>query len=205
MSEDIISKLTDSFKRFPGIGPRQARRFVYYLLNQNSGVVDNLANDIAALRQGVGQCSDCSSFFLKTDDSSPLCRLCRDENRSPSSLMVLEKDLDLEIVKKVDHYKGRFFILGGLVPILEEAPERRLRVRELIARIKRDHDKLKEVIIALAANPEGDNTTEYLKRRLTKELASGTKLTVLGRGLSTGTDLEYSDLETVRHALSSRS
>lgn len=203
---DIIEKLTSTFIRFPGIGPRQARRFVYYLLGQNSAVIENLAKDLSILKQHIGQCPSCCRFFVKNNSAAAgPCDICLDQSRNPGLLMIVEKDQDLEVVRQSGHYAGQFFVLGGLLPILEDQPEKKVRARPLLQRIETAKNQLKEIIIALAANPEGDNTGEYLQKILAPYNAAGIKITVLGRGLSTGTELEYSDAETVKNALKNRS
>lgn len=97
-------------------------------------------------------------------------------------------------------------MLGGSVPILEKNPEKRIRQKELLEVVeKRSKDGLKEIIIALNYNPEGENTLTYLSEIL-KPLAdkNNLKISTLGRGLSTGTELEYSDTETIKNALKNR-
>ncbi len=202
-----LEKLITAFKRFPGIGPRQARRFVDYLLTENLMTVQNLARDIASLRTQTAQCESCYRFFFKNNNESPTneCQLCRDSSRDQSSLLVVAKDRDLEIIWQSGHYAGHFFVLGGLVPILDEAPENKIRLRELMQKIEQSKTNLKEIIIALAANVEGDYTYEYLQSALKPYTETGIKLSLLGRGLSTGTELEYSDAETIRNALKNRS
>lgn len=201
---NIFEKLIAAFIRFPGIGPRQARRFVYHLLAQSPTTVAALAKDLSELKRQIKQCQSCYCYFSKAAQSeNGLCDLCLDPKRDSSVLMIVEKDADLEIVRKSEHYPGRFFVLGGLLPILEPQPEQKIRVRPLLQRINEAKNELKEIIIALAANPEGDNTCEYLQKILTP-YAAGTKVTVLGRGLSTGTELEYSDEETLKNALKNR-
>ena len=107
-------------------------------------------------------------------------------------------------------YQGQFFVFGGLVPILEKDSHSKIRLRELTTIITKrlaenKPDKLKEVIVALAVNPEGDHTIEFLKQTLGEFVKQGLKLSVLGRGLSTGTELEYSDADTIKNALENRS
>lgn len=195
--------------KFPGIGPRQARRFVYHLLQANKTEAERLLKDIADLRRAISRCNSCFRFFAASpagQKTALLCKTCQDPHRDKAVLMLLEKDIDLENMEKADGYNGYYFILGGLVPILEAKPESRLRAKELLAVVqKRVKEGLKEIIIALSANREGDNTVEFLKRLLGPAAAKfGLKISVLGRGLSTGTELEYSDGETLKNALKNR-
>ena len=121
--------------------------------------------------------------------------------------MIIEKDADLEAVRQTGVYQGYFFVLGGLVPILDKDPPSTVRLRELVNLISKRvvTKELTEIIVALAVNPEGDHTIEFLKQALERWTKGGLRLTVLGRGLSTGTELEYSDADTIKNALQNRS
>ncbi len=201
---DNTQKLIELFKEFPGIGPRQAKRFVYFLLNRNSGYANDLAKLITEVRSTVHTCDSCFRFF--PNNTTTTCPICRDQSREKKSLMIVSNDVDLENIEKTKFFKGYYFVLGGSVPILEKNPEKRIRQSELLSIIeKRAKDGLGEIIIALNYNPEGENTLTYLKEILsliTEKL--GIKISTLGRGLSTGTELEYSDSETIKNALINR-
>ena len=119
--------------------------------------------------------------------------------------MVVEKDSDLESVKKSRTYSGKYFILGGLVPIVEKNTKSKVRIEELKNKIKKDNKEIKEVILAFSLNPQGEHTDSYVRGQLKDIIESlGIKISSLGRGLSTGTELEYSDNETLRNALKNR-
>lgn len=216
MPENIVDRLTDTFRHFPGIGGRQARRFVYHLLREGRGSIDHLIADLRELHTLVTQCGQCFRYYplparllnpQMLAEQAKICDLCQDSTRDPSLLMVVEKDADLEAVRQSGTYQGHFFVLGGLIPILEKDPKSKVRLRELMATLAERfaNQELKEVIVALAVNPEGDHTIEFLKPALKELTDKGLKLTVLGRGLSTGTELEYSDVETLKNALRNRS
>jgi len=200
-------RLAQLFSDFPGIGRRQARRFVYFLLSKDRTFLKELASTLQNIQDEVLQCQHCYRFYTKDKSSSPLCPICADEHTDHTIMLVIEKDVDFENIKKTDTHAGRYFVLGGSVPILEQDPTKKIRALELIAETKRaaKDDGLKEIIVALSANPEGENTTQYLKKTL-EPLADklGIKISVLGRGLSTGTELEYSDSDTLAHALKNR-
>jgi recombination protein RecR len=116
---------------------------------------------------------------------------------------VLARDVDFEHIEKTGIYNGYYFVLGGLVPILEKEPEKRARLYELKRRL--ESDSIGEIIIAMNANPDGENTEEVIREYVGK-IAEDRQITIstLGRGLSTGVELEYSDSETLKHALSGR-
>ncbi len=111
-------------------------------------------------------------------------------------LMIVPRDIDFEAVERSGSYKGYYFILGGVVPILEKDPEKRIRSKELEVRIK-NNKELKEIILAMNANLDGENTTEFIKQKYQGESLI---FSTLGRGLSTGAELEYADPETLKNA-----
>jgi len=204
MSESV-QKLTELFSKFPGIGPRQARRFVYHLLEESDGVRSLLAQKISALKSEMNRCSSCKRFFSTGDaPHQDVCLYCSDTTRDTAVLMVVARDIDLESVEKTGAYRGEYFVLGGQLRILDKNPESRIRIIELESLLS-NSPKLKEIIIAMSANTEGDYTADYVRQKLLESFpARDLKITVLGRGLSTGTELEYSDSETITYALKNR-
>ncbi len=201
---DNTQKLLELFKEFPGIGPRQAKRFVYFLLNKNPAYANDLASLIKEVRSTVHSCDACFRFFL--NDKSKTCPTCRDKTRDTKLLMIVSHDVDYENIEKTRAFPGYYFVLGGTVPILEKAPERRIRQKELLEILgKKTKEGLKEIILALNYNPEGENTLSYLEQLLSDfSSKNSVKISTLGRGLSTGTELEYSDSDTIKNALKNR-
>ncbi|TSC69840.1 MAG: recombination protein RecR [Parcubacteria group bacterium Gr01-1014_46] len=202
-----IDKLIQIFSEFPGIGPKQARRFVYFLINRNEAYIEELKNQISELRKGVSSCFDCKRYFFSKFDTQTLCSICSDKTRDTSILMIVSRDIDLENIEKGHSFLGKYFVLGGLVPILDKNPEQRIRLKELLALVSRMSDKgLKEIILGLDANSEAEYTGNILKTSLSPITEKySIKISELGRGLSTGTELEYSDPETIKNALKNRS
>jgi recombination protein RecR len=206
MHDDIINKLSEIFVKFPGIGPKQARRFVYFLLAQPQGALQNFAKLIAELKTDIGQCERCTRFYILGRNRSSVCDLCGDPNRDQATLLIVEKDIDLNNIRKLGVYAGHYAVLGGLVPILEKNPETRIRQTALISNIENRmaDSRLKEIIIALSVTREGDNTVDYLKSLLQPYENKGVKVSILGRGLSSGTEIEYTDSDTIKNALLNR-
>lgn len=203
---DPVNKLIKIFSDFPGIGPKQARRFVYYLLTRQNGYIDELNKLMSELKKEIAVCPECFRFFPKINLKNPLCNICSDQDRDQKSLMIVSRDVDFENIEKSKSFEGRYFILGGSIPVLDKNPEERVRIREMITSIeKRSKIGLQEVILGLDANTEGEYTEQYIREKLSP-LASkyGLKISVLGRGLSTGTELEYSDSDTIKNALKNR-
>ena len=191
-----IDKLSEIFARFPGIGPRQAKRFVYFLLSRNGDYTGELVKAIQNIKKEIIQCGKCMRYYAQNGHESKICSICADDSRDNSMLMVVPRDIDFEAVERSGSYKGYYFILGGIVPILEKEPEKRIRIKNLESRIKNDKN-IKEIILAMNANIDGENTAEFIKQR-----CQGFSLvfSTLGRGLSTGAELEYADSETLKNA-----
>ncbi len=197
-----IESLAELFQKFPGIGPRQAYRFVYYLLRQNPSYRKELIRNIEALGLNTHQCDSCFRFFEGTGNT---CNICKDKTRDDSSLLIVEKDTDLDAIERSYTYKGRYAILGGTRMLANDrAPLYESRV---ISHVKELSKKgtLKEIIFALSATPDGEYTTSKLRESL-RTIVDENKVTftTLGRGLSTGSELEYADPETLKNALTNR-
>ncbi len=208
-----IQKLTDAFEHFPGIGPRQARRFVQYLLSSSPSQRTELADAIKKLGIGSAQCKKCYRWFVKNNPQDELCSICGSARRNETLLFVVEKDADIDNVEK-SGFRGLYFVLGGTVPLAAEEPAKHVRMRELIKRVETEAapsidgaaSKLQEVILGLSATTEGDHTRLILQEKIMPIAEGfGLKLSSLGRGLSTGSELEYADPDTIANALNSRS
>ncbi|MFA5827613.1 MAG: toprim domain-containing protein [Candidatus Paceibacterota bacterium] len=207
-----IDKLTEYFKEFPGIGERQAKRFVYFLLHKNPIYVKELGDNILDLKNTIHQCPSCFLFFQSKQDQ--LCEICSSQKTDKTSLLIVEKDADYENIKRSKNYNGMYFILGGLVPIVTKETPNFVRIKELLSTIENQAKKpastqggndLKEIIIALSLNPQGEHTDMYLREKISPlQEKFKFKVVSLGRGLSTGTELEYSDSETIKNALLNR-
>ncbi len=203
-----IDKLIAAFERFPGIGPRQARRFVHYLLSTSQANRADLAASIKELGAHSAQCQRCFRWFVKSGSKGalPLCEICSNARRNESLLFIVEKDADIDNVER-SGFRGLYFVLGGTVPLGAEEPEKHIRARELLSRVDLEggEQKLKEIILGLSATTEGDHTRSLLMEKLrTPAETFGIKVSSLGRGLSTGSELEYADPDTIASALSSR-
>ena len=198
---DPISKLTEYFREFPGIGPRQARRFVYFLLTRNASYLEDVARLILSIKKSIRVCSSCFRFYQ--DGNTSICPTCSDSSRDASQLMIVTRDVDFEAIERSKFYSGFYFILGGTIPILDKEPEKRIRLSELSKKVSSGN--FKEIILSLNANAEGEHTADFIRDYLKEKFpSSGFSITVLGRGLSTGTELEYSDSDTIKNALKNR-
>lgn len=196
---DRIEDLSSAFNRFPGIGPRQAKRFVYHLLAVPQSDRNRLADLIANLGNDVQQCAMCMRFAPVTSDS--LCNYCADQNRQDAILMILEKDQDLVAVERTGTYRGRYFVLGGVLTLSGKGA---IRERDLIRVVEaRANAGLSEIVLALSATSEGEHTADRV-REVLAPLRASILISELGRGLSTGSELEYADSTTLSAALQNR-
>lgn len=200
-----IDRLTEAFMKFPGIGPRQARRFVFHLLRESKQNRTFMAKLIDAIDKDITQCAQCMRFFAGTGS---VCGICGNPNRDKTKLVIVSRDSDVEAVEKCGMYNGIYFVLGGTLPLVPKKNMRPLREVELFAQIEklRTDGPLGEIILALNATADGENTVYYLKEKIRENFNDGEiKLSVLGRGLSSGLEIEYSDPDTIKSAIENRS
>ena len=202
---DHLHRLHDLFRRFPGIGPRQAKRFVYFLLTAPESYKKELVDEISKLESRVSLCPTCYRFYDRKGAQKE-CLICGDSTRRKDTLMIVAKDVDLEAIEKSRVYDGYYFVLGGNIPLFDKTTETKIRSKELLQRVESGSQKgLKEIILALSLNAEGEHTRESVETLLSPTAKKlGVEIYTLGRGLSTGTELEYSDSETIKNALLSK-
>lgn len=202
-----VQNLIDLFVKFPGIGPRQAARFVFFLLKGNGSLTKSLISALQELGERVDFCSQCFRAMEKTSPSE-LCSFCQDSKRIPTIIAIVEKESDMNGLEKTGFYQGLYHVLGGVVSPLEPNSVKTLHLRELYGRVKTTLEKNEGVEVVLATNPttEGDSTALYIERILDplKNQFTGLKISRLGRGLSLGSELEYADELTLRNALTNR-
>ncbi|KND47415.1 MAG: recombination protein RecR [Parcubacteria bacterium C7867-004] len=196
---DRIEDLTAAFTRLPGIGPRQAKRFVYHLLSVPPSDRARLADLILNIGADIRQCRMCMRFA--PSDSDGLCNYCADVSRDDGLLMLVEKDQDLLAVERAGTYRGRYFVLGGVLTLSGKGA---IRERDLIRVVEaRSTEGLREIVLALSATSEGEHTADRI-REVLQPLRGSLLLSELGRGLSTGAELEYADSTTLSAALQNR-
>ena len=164
-----FNKLIELFSEFPGIGPRQAKRFVYFLITKSPSYTKELVTSLENLKNNIATCSMCYRIFTKNGGTTTICSICSNKNRDSSLLAVVSRDSDLESIEKSGSYAGLYFVLGGIVPILEADPDKKIRSRELLVEVeKRIPAGLKEVILAMSANADSENTAQYVSQLLSK-------------------------------------
>jgi len=200
---DPIEQLAKLLNELPGIGPRQSKRLAYALILKSKGYSEELSQLIHRVKEEVKNCSSCFRYISKKNLVNDQCAICRNERRNNSLLMILSRDVDLQSMERSGIYDGLYFVLGGSVPVLEKNPQAFIRLHEL-ERLLSSRKEIKEVILAHNQTPEGEHTALIIED-MVHQAGTTFKISRLGRGLSTGTELEYSDNETLRNALKNRS
>lgn len=204
-----LDKLISHFEKFPGIGGRQAKRFAFHILTLSPANVTELGQLITNLQTSVVECVSCHRFFSEQGGATQLCPICSSHNRDQNKIMIVATDSDITAIERSGVYDGLYFVLGGTVPLLHSEDIKKLRGGSLKSTVEaRLKAGLSEVILAFAINPDGENTGRYVESILLptiETLAPATcRLSHLGRGLSTGSELEYADPETIKNALKNR-
>lgn len=201
-----LEKLTELFKQFPGIGERQARRFVYFLLRKNGNYRKELAEKIESVANNIRQCPESFQYFSPKNPDQTLSPILLDSTRDRSQLTVVERDADLEAIEKSGAYRGHYFVLGGSVPILEKDPDKAIRLREFVQLLTKrsEEGNLREIILAFSLTPQGEHTKDIVEDTIRNNFPGIFTVSVLGRGLSTGSELEYTDQQTLKSAFENR-
>ncbi|MCX6069372.1 MAG: recombination mediator RecR [Chloroflexi bacterium] len=192
-----VERLVEAFARLPGIGPKTASRLTYYLLRSAPEESLELAAALGELRAGTIFCSRC--FNISTAGVDP-CALCVDPARTSKTVCVVEEPLDVLAIERTGAFHGRYHVLHGALSPVEGIGPSDLRIEELVTRVA--SEGIGELILATNPTLEGEATAMFLKRRLQ---GSPVRLTRLARGLPTGGDLEYTDVDTLSQALEGRS
>ena len=189
-----VENLINEFRKLPGIGPKSAKRIVFYLLKLPNSDVTKLSQALIEMKEKVKICKSC--YNLTEED---ICSICKDQSRDKKKICIVEEVSDLIIIEKTGEYRGRYHILGGLLSPIENIGPKEIRIPRLLERIKEDDTE--EVIMALNPTVEGESTAMYLKKILSP---LGVKVTKLASGLPVGGDLEYADEVTIGRAISDR-
>ena len=189
-----ITNLIAALARLPGVGPRSAERIALHLVQADSEVVKQLADIILHAREKIQFCTICGALTEK----SP-CPVCDDTRRDASLVCVVERAVDILSVEKSGTYRGKFHVLGGKISPLDGVEPEDLRIAGLEKRLA--HEPVKEIIIALGTDVEGDATSFYLAKRLARP---GLKISRIAYGLPAGSGLEFADELTLSRALEGR-
>jgi recombination protein RecR len=191
-----LTKLIDAFGLLPGVGPRTAERYAYYLARRGTSTPQKLAEALQELAGGIGYCKKTFAFVPAGQELSDLYT---DPRRDKKTVAVVAEPFDLVALENTGQFTGTYHVLGGLVSPIDGIGPEQLHIKELVQRI--DDDKVEEVILATSASVEGESTALYIQQQIgVREV----KVTRLARGLPIGVDLEYADQITLGRALEGR-
>jgi len=194
-ASDPIREAVRQLRRLPGVGEKSATRLVYFLLRAPPGTARDIATALSALEEGVKECAICRDFTGGSD----LCPVCAQHGRDPALVLVVEHPQDVAAFERASEFRGRYHVLHGALSPLEGITPDRLRVRELLDRLR--DGVITEVILATDPDVEGDATALYLARLLEP---LGVRVTRLAHGISVGTEIEYADALSLARALQNR-
>jgi recombination protein RecR len=193
LPEPVTALLTE-LNKLPGIGPRSAERLALHLVQSDVASVKRLAETLVRARERVRNCPTCGALT----EQAP-CDICRDARRDPELVCVVERPVDIITIEKAGTYRGKYHVLGGKISPLNGVEPEDLRISELEARTKTE--PIKEIVLALGTDVEGDATSFYLAKRLR---AQGVKVTRIAHGIPAGSGLEFADELTLSRALEGR-
>jgi recombination protein RecR len=191
-----LTDLIEALGSLPGVGPRTAERYAYFLLKHDQHVSARLADTLVNLHANIGYCK--KTFSIVSADQE-LSDLYTDPRRDKQTVAVVAEPFDVVALEKTGQYSGTYHVLGGLVSPIDGIGPEQLHIAELIKRI--DEDKVTEIILATNASVEGETTALYIQQQINNR---DVKVTRLARGLPIGVDLEYADQITLGRALEGR-
>jgi recombination protein RecR len=189
-----FEKLTEQFRKMPGIGAKTAMRLAFYVLGLPKNEVEELADSIREAGEKIHRCPVCCNL---TDEE--LCPVCKNVNRKHGLICVVENVESLMAIENTKEYGGVYHVLHGVISPLDEVGPEDITLKELLARV--NEGGVEEVIMATGSNVEGELTAMYISKML-KPL--GVKVTRLAYGLPVGSDLQYADTVTLSRAIQGR-
>ena len=198
MLPKALSSVIEALGHLPGVGPRTAERYAYFLFRANPQVSDAISETLKSLHSGV---KSCPKTFALIDSSESVSSLYSDLSRDKTSVIVVEEPLDIYSIEATKAYKGTYHVLGGAVSPIDGITPDQLHIKELLTRVA--DDQVTEVIIATNPSVEGESTA-LLLQKLLQEKFKDLKITRLARGLPLGVDLSYADQITLSAALANR-
>ena len=188
--------VVETLSQLPGVGPRSAERFAYYLLKNDPNKSRKLADALTSLHKGIAYCPVTFALISAGEKLSPLYS---NPDRDKTTIAVVADPFDVVAIEKTGLFHGTYHVLGGLVSPIDGITPDDLKIDALLTRIKKD--KVKEIILATNASVEGETTALYIQQQLE---GSGVAISRLARGLSVGVDLEYADQISLGRALEGR-
>lgn len=194
-----LEKLIHELNKLPGIGNKTAQRLAYHLLRTSDDNIEAFRSALKIIKENIHECKICHNF---TEEADYICRVCNDLQRSDDVLCVVEDPADISRIESSGVYRGRYHVLHGSISPLDGVGPDDLKIASLMHRIDPEFgSRVKEVILALDADLEGDTTVLYLAKQLASK---SIKVTRIAHGVPIGGDIDYIDHRTLGRALENR-
>lgn len=187
-------ELLEAFQTLPGVGPKTAERYVFSLLRRTHPEIEKFVKAVEKATETVSVCKVCFTVGRMNP-----CEICSDGRRDGRSLCVVAEPQDIAAIEATGAFRGFYHVLGGTISPLEGTTEEKLRVAELVSRVREGN--VREIILAFSPNLDGETTILALSAALKR---FPVRLTRLARGLPMGAELQYADETTLTDALSGR-
>ncbi|MDB5166288.1 MAG: recR [Candidatus Saccharibacteria bacterium] len=191
-----LQAVIEAFGKLPGVGPRTAERYAYYLMRRDPTIARQVSSSLDNLHAGIGYCKKTYALVPAGQDLSDLYT---DPRRDKTTVAVVAEPFDIVALEKTNQYHGTYHVLGGLVSPIDGIGPEQLHIKELMDRV--DEDGVIEIILATNASVEGESTALYIQQQIA---GREVKVSRLARGLPIGVDLEYADQITLGRALEGR-
>jgi recombination protein RecR len=189
-----LQAVIDEFNKFPGIGKKTAQRLTLFLLRSNREDFDRFIASMQALKDKIHHCPVCFNFT-----EFEVCEICSSTKRDRTKICVVEDASDIMAIEKSNEYRGLYHVLGGVISPLNGVQPEDLKVKELLLRLR--EDEVKEIIMAVNPDTEGEATALYILKLLKP---MGISVSRLARGIPVGGDLEFTDEATIGRAVIDR-
>ena len=189
-----IEELIKVISKFPGLGPKSAKRIILSLINNKNEVMKPTITALVNAFKNISRCSFCGS--LKSKDSG--CNNCENISKKYSKICVVENIADQWSIENTKIFNGYFHILGGTISASLNK-DQDLLINSLVSRVKKEN--IEEVIVATSATVEGQTTAFYIEDKLKD---TNVKITKLAQGLPVGGEIESLDDGTLHSAFKNR-
>jgi len=191
-----LDKIIALFRRFPGVGPKQAERFALYVIKAPDARIEELVESLRAVKNSVRYCAECENYA-----EAELCPVCADRSRDRSVICVVSQPQDVAAIEKTKAFKGVYHVLHGAISPMDGVNSEGLKLKELLERVRASNGAVSELIIATNPDTEGETTAIYLTRILKDSVPSITRIAC---GVPLGGDINYMDEVTLSYALKGR-
>ncbi|MCH8496544.1 MAG: recombination mediator RecR [Balneolales bacterium] len=196
LTSETLENAIEQLAKLPGMGRKTAQRMAMHLLKQSDNQINELAQALIDLKTKIKYCTVC---FTVTDTVP--CPICSSEKRKTGTICVVEEPKDVYIIEKMNEFRGRYHVLGGVISPMENIGPNEIRIKELIARINDEDEGATELILALNPDAEGEATSFYINKMVKP---FGVKVTRIAHGIPVGSELEFIDEATLNRAFAGR-